>query len=359
MFKTQEVKSRINLRQTRGKASGKKKKAVRQAYADITSLRSFLKTVMPILALTAAVEKRKREGLVKLLGLRSAKIVDVSINNTNIRFSAQNVKDGLNCFNWLVEDIANQQNSVPKTIVFCRSITDLSTLLSYLLMKLGDLAYLDKEKYTSKCLLGVYYSNSPVELKDLVKKSLKFDDGPIRIVLATSALSLGVNFKDIRYVIHYGPAPDLRSLQVGSATHPTCTVNLTTSSLHPASAVIPTAFSRYQRMPWHNNNVFVIVPITNRIKKCAGCPFEFVDVNGQPFAGLVICQVEKDFYHGKNGQKQQQCTGLETRDCWRARLSDFGSAEFEEFEEVKAKQIGDMQMPDVRMRRCHIWKDAP
>lgn len=33
------------------------------------------------------------------------------------------------------------------------------------------------------------------------------------MVLATSALhvSLGVNFKEIRYVVHYGPAPDLRS----------------------------------------------------------------------------------------------------------------------------------------------------
>ncbi len=42
-------------------------------------------------------------------------------------------------------------------------------------------------------------------------------------------------------------------------------------------------------------------------------------------------------------------------DCWRAKLSDFGSAEFE----VKVKHIGDVQMPDVRMRRCQIWKTAP
>lgn len=38
---------------------------------------------------------------------------------------------------------------------------------------------------------------------------MKYDDGPIRVVIATSALCQGVNFKDIRYVIHYGPGPDL------------------------------------------------------------------------------------------------------------------------------------------------------
>ena len=78
-------------------------------------------------------------------------------------------------------------------------------------MKLGDKAYVDQEKSPSNCLLGVYHNYSPDERKERVEKSFKFDDGPIRVVLATFALSLGVNFKDIRYVIHYSPAPDLRS----------------------------------------------------------------------------------------------------------------------------------------------------
>ena len=30
--------------------------------------------------------------------------------------------------------------------------------------------------------------------------------GQVRIVIATSALSMGVNFPDVRYVIHIGPA---------------------------------------------------------------------------------------------------------------------------------------------------------
>lgn len=157
------------------------------------------------------MEKKSREGLVKLLGLRSLEIADVSINNKNIRFSVQKVKKGLSSFNWLVDKIAEHQKNSPKTIIFCQSITDLSTVLSYLLMKLGDRAYVDQKKSLSKCVLGVYHSNSPDELKECVKKSFKFDDGPIRVVLATSALSLGVNFKDVRYVIHYGPAPDLRN----------------------------------------------------------------------------------------------------------------------------------------------------
>ena len=194
----------------RGQATNKKK-AFREAFGDIASLRSFLKPGTPLLALTATVEHRNREALMKLLGMHEAKIINVSVNNDNIRFSAKDVKKGLSCFNWLVDEIGTKQEATPKTIIFCRSIYDVSVVLSYLLKKLGHLAYMDENKSPTKCLLGVYHSNSPTELKERVRKSFKNDDGPIRVVIATSALSLGVNFKDITYVIHYGPAPDLRS----------------------------------------------------------------------------------------------------------------------------------------------------
>lgn len=99
-------------------------------------------------------------------------------------------------FNWLADKIVEHRGNRPKTIIFCWSISDLSPVLGYQLMRLGDRAYGDQEKSPSNCFLGVYHSNSPDELKERVKNSFKFDDGPIRVVLATSALSLGFNFKD-------------------------------------------------------------------------------------------------------------------------------------------------------------------
>lgn len=39
--------------------------------------------------------------------------------------------------------------------------------------------------------------------------SFKSDCGYVRVVIATSALSMGVNFPDVKYVVHYGPARSL------------------------------------------------------------------------------------------------------------------------------------------------------
>ena len=57
------------------------------------------------------------------------------------------------------------------------------------------------------------------------------------------------------------------------------------------------------RSPWQSNNPFVILPLSARVKKCAGCPFSFRDPMGMgpPFIGLVIQQKETDFYHDKTG----------------------------------------------------------
>jgi hypothetical protein len=49
-------------------------------------------------------------------------------------------------------------------------------------------------------------------------------------------------------------------------------------------------------MPWHNNHIFDIVNINNRVKKCAGCSLEFFDPSGPLFIGVVVRHVERDYY---------------------------------------------------------------
>ena len=48
--------------------------------------------------------------------------------------------------------------------------------------------------------------------------------------------------------------------------------------------------------PWQNNNPFTLHPLNNRIKKCTGCPFEFRDLFGPLFLGVVLQHKERDLY---------------------------------------------------------------
>lgn len=78
-----------------------------------------------------------------------------------------------------------------------------------------------------------------------------------------------------------------------------------TSTAIPAASphFPPYVYQSHQKMPWHNSNPFVIVSINNRIKKCAECPFEFLDASAPTFTGLVVCHCEKDSYVDKTGHR--------------------------------------------------------
>ena len=56
------------------------------------------------------------------------------------------------------------------------------------------------------CLIGIYHSNSWQSSKDRVLKEFKATNGAKRILIATTALCMGVNFPDVRYIINWGPA---------------------------------------------------------------------------------------------------------------------------------------------------------
>lgn len=86
---------------------------------------------------------------------------------------------------------------------------DLAEVANYLLFKLGPDAYFptDSSKMAD-CIIGIYHSMTWQEYKERVIMSMK-GEGKKRVVIATSALSMGVNFPNIRFVVHWGPAHNL------------------------------------------------------------------------------------------------------------------------------------------------------
>lgn len=60
-------------------------------------------------------------------------------------------------------------------------------------------------------------------------------------------------------------------------------------------------YSQRYRQPWHNSNPFVLMNLTNKVKKCAGCPYPFRDPSGPPFLALVVQHKERDTFVDANG----------------------------------------------------------
>ena len=162
-----------------------------------------------MLALTATADKDMRKRLCKLLGFKDHKEVLISPNKENIRFTVTEADKRFSCLDWLFALLKSKREDSPFAIIFCHTVSDIVLVLSTLLMKLGDDAYLNgPEPPPDRCLLGVYYSATPDNVKTRISSSFS-GNGKARVVIASTSLSMGVDFPHVKYVIHFGPGRSL------------------------------------------------------------------------------------------------------------------------------------------------------
>ena len=83
-------------------------------------------------------------------------------------------------------------------------LNDISNILSNLLLELKEKAFTTDASGKRKSLLGVYPAKMWESQKMIIKEDFQ-SDGIKRVVIATCALGMGVNFPKVRYVVQYGP----------------------------------------------------------------------------------------------------------------------------------------------------------
>ena len=134
----------------------------------------------------------------------------ISPNRKNLRFSViKTKKDEQHLqLDWLISMVKEMGIGVPKTLIFCNTMNEVATVVDAL-FKLDTHAYHPQSSTDKKDLIiGIFHSTSWPKNKERILKSLR-ENGSKRIIVATTALSMGVNFPDIRYVINWGPARTL------------------------------------------------------------------------------------------------------------------------------------------------------
>ena len=163
---------------------------------------------VPLLAITGTADKTTQKNIVQLLAMSKNMVnIFVSPNRVNLKFFVSKVKKCMlmDQMSWLVNEVKEKGPKTPQTIIFCCSLKDIATIVNWFLMMLDNKAFYQTTSTNRKdCLIGIYHSLTHKSDKDRIAKDFK-EGGITRIVLATTALSMGVNFPSIRRVIMYGP----------------------------------------------------------------------------------------------------------------------------------------------------------
>lgn len=175
----------------------------------------------PVLALTASADTKNRGRVTKLLHMETATQVTVSPNRTNIRLGLSRVPaDNLNCMDWVVKEVKDKGLSMSPIIIYCRSLKSVGKVFCYLKAELGEDAWVDRDQdhKAENLLIRMFHSKTLPKYKDRVLTSFN-GEGSCRVVVATTALGMGLNFPNVSHVVMYGLPEDVEDIvqQVGRA----------------------------------------------------------------------------------------------------------------------------------------------
>ena len=128
----------------------------------------------------------------------------LSPERANMRHTVMKVTENvyMQQFRWVAEMVKTDSVKTPKTIIFCASLSDIAKLVSNLFAMLGDALYEpNKPHHLSNRLVGIYHVHTHSKYKERVLSSFKSLSGTIRVVIATTALGIAVNFPDVKYIL--------------------------------------------------------------------------------------------------------------------------------------------------------------
>lgn len=156
--------------------------------------------------------KQKKDHEKPLLKSYNVVILD-NPDRENIKISVipiPNNVDDEKLFHWMVRGIMKEKLGFERHLIFCASIKDCSRLYYMFSMLLGN---------TCTEFVNMYHSKTQEYIKEKFCTNMESDSGKYHVLICTNAAGMGVNFKNLNNVIHYGVPHNLDTFvqQIGCA----------------------------------------------------------------------------------------------------------------------------------------------
>lgn len=144
--------------------------------------------------------------------MTQARVIQLSPDRPNIRLSIVKVSRDLDItFHWLIDELREKKQKLPRVVVFCRSITVCTNLYKLFLTELQEHSYVTP--YSShdiqSQLFAMFHSRVDDDDKTKIMDSVKSLEGACRVLFCTIAFGMGMDVPDVRTVIHFGPSSDV------------------------------------------------------------------------------------------------------------------------------------------------------
>ena len=167
---------------------------------------------VPLVALTATATTSTRLQIMHSLEMKKPVLLIESPNRPNIGYAVKVVPpDPSKTFLTVVKDLREQKGNYKRTIVYCQSIKVATQLYDFFQAELGKDIYADETMDPRKRFVEMFHSRIDELNREQILQSMALSGGSIRVLIATIAYGMGIDCKDVKVVIHYGPSKNLEA----------------------------------------------------------------------------------------------------------------------------------------------------
>ena len=109
----------------------------------------------------------------------------------------------------VIRSVLDSDNN-ERLLVFCRTINEVSSLYSDIVDNI-DAVQMDR--------IQMFHSLTPSSIKEKIRQDMSSFDGSIKVLIATNAAGMGVNYVGVHRLINFGPPKDMNTFvqQIGRA----------------------------------------------------------------------------------------------------------------------------------------------
>ena len=166
------------------------------------------------MAVTATATSKTKDTIISVLRLGKFVQVSENPNKPNISYGVQVLRKQNSLtqyFQWILDELKERRSSTERTIIYCQTVKQCSTLYSLFVQEMGSSIFADDSKDPRKRQVEMLHALSSKENKEVVLKEMGQKDGSIRVLICTIAFGMGVNCKGVQRVIHFGPSKSVEA----------------------------------------------------------------------------------------------------------------------------------------------------
>ncbi len=114
-----------------------------------------------------------------------------------------------NDLQWIVDGLAAEGDKFPKTLIFAQTTGLVNDIHAFLKIGLQNKVYRNEVASHANRLVSKYHGTVSSKLQTWTFENMTKSDAPLRALATTVAWGMGINVKDVRYVIVYGKCANM------------------------------------------------------------------------------------------------------------------------------------------------------